>query len=95
MPDEDRIRLLHMIEAAESALSFVSGRQRADLDRDRLLLFGVVRAIEILGEAAGKVSEGHADCRGGGSVEWHHFHAQSLGPCVFRDRPRYCVGDGD
>jgi uncharacterized protein with HEPN domain len=57
MRDDDRIRVLHMIEAAESALSFVSGRERADLDRDRMLLFGVVRAIEVVGEAAGKVSE--------------------------------------
>ncbi len=46
-----------MIEAAESALSFVSGRERVDLDRDRMLLFGVIRAIEVIGEAAGKVSE--------------------------------------
>ena len=57
MRDEDRIRILHMIEAAESALSFVAGRERADLDRDRMLLFGVVRAIEVIGEAAGRVSE--------------------------------------
>jgi uncharacterized protein with HEPN domain len=57
MRDEDRIRVLHMIEAAESALSFVAGRERADLDRDRMLLFGVVRAIEVIGEAAGRVSE--------------------------------------
>jgi uncharacterized protein with HEPN domain len=57
MRDDDRIRILHMIEAAESALSFVAGRERADLDRDRMLLFGVVRAIEVIGEAAGKVSD--------------------------------------
>lgn len=57
MQDEDRIRLLHMIEAAETALSFASGRERTDLDADRMLLFGIVRAIEVLGEAAGRVSE--------------------------------------
>lgn len=56
MRGEDRIRVRHMIEAAESALHFVAGRPRADLDRDRMLLFAVVRAIEIIGEAASKVS---------------------------------------
>ncbi len=57
MRDDDRIPVPHMIEAAESALSFVAGRVRADLDHDRMLLFGVVRAIEVIGEAAAKVSE--------------------------------------
>jgi uncharacterized protein with HEPN domain len=33
---DDRIRLRHMIEAAEDALRFVDGRARADLDSDRM-----------------------------------------------------------
>ena len=45
-----------MIDAAESAAQFLVGRQRRDLDSDRMLLFAVVRAIEIIGEAAGRVS---------------------------------------
>lgn len=53
---DDRIRLRHMIEAAEDALRFVDGRSRADLDSDRMLLFAVVRAVEIVGEAASKMS---------------------------------------
>lgn len=56
MPPEDRTRLLHMAEAAEAARSFVVGRQRGDLDSDRMLLFALVRAIEIVGEAASNVS---------------------------------------
>lgn len=56
MPPEDRIRWQHMIEAAEDAIRFVSGRARADLDHDRMLLFAVVRAIEIIGEAASRIS---------------------------------------
>lgn len=56
MRGEDRIRVRHMIEAAESALQFVGGRTRPDLDSDRMLLFAVVRAVEIIGEAASKVS---------------------------------------
>src|SRR5438093_10029626 len=54
---EDRVRLRHMIEAAESAVQFIAGRQCTDLDEDRMLLFALVHAIEILGEAASKISE--------------------------------------
>jgi len=57
MQAEDRIRLLHMIEGMEAALGFVAGRQRTDLDSDSMLLFALVRAIEVVGEAAAKVSE--------------------------------------
>jgi uncharacterized protein with HEPN domain len=45
-----------MIEAAETACSFVSGKVRSDLDTDRMLVFALVRAIEMVGEAASKVS---------------------------------------
>ena len=54
---EDRVRLRHMIEAAESAVQFIAGRQCTDLDEDRMLLFALVHAIEILGEAASQISE--------------------------------------
>jgi uncharacterized protein with HEPN domain len=45
-----------MIEAAETACGFVSGKARGDLDADRMLVFALVRAIEIVGEAGSKVS---------------------------------------
>lgn len=56
MPPEDRVRLAHMIEAAEHAVAFMAGRERSELDGDRMLLFAVVRAVEIIGEAAGRVT---------------------------------------
>ncbi len=56
MREDDLVRLRHMIEAAQQAAQFVSGRQREDLDADRMLLFAVVRAIEIIGEAASQLS---------------------------------------
>jgi uncharacterized protein with HEPN domain len=56
MPPEDRIRLLHMLEAAEAVAGFIAGRDRAALDTDRMLLFALVRAVEVLGEAATRVS---------------------------------------
>jgi len=57
MPPEDRVRILQMIEATETALNFVTGRKRAELNSDQMLLFAVVRAIEVIGEAAGRVTE--------------------------------------
>lgn len=57
MSPEDRVRIGHMIEAAESAFEFIRGRGRPDLDTDRMLRFALVQAIQILGEAANKVSD--------------------------------------
>jgi uncharacterized protein with HEPN domain len=56
MMPEDRIHLLHMIEAAETVAKFVAGRERADLDSDEMLLLALARAIEIIGEAASRLS---------------------------------------
>jgi uncharacterized protein with HEPN domain len=56
MPPEDRTRVLHMVEAAETIARFISGRARDDLDSDPMLLFALVRAVEVFGEAAAKVS---------------------------------------
>ena len=41
-----------MLDATAAALSFVENRQREDLDRDAMLLFALVRAVEVIGEAA-------------------------------------------
>ena len=56
MQAEDAVRVRHMIDAVEDAMEFVSTRSRADLEKDKMLQFALVRAIEVLGEAAGKVS---------------------------------------
>jgi len=54
---DDEIRIRHMIEAAEAIIRFIDARQRADLDSDQMLLFALTRAVEIIGEAASKLSE--------------------------------------
>jgi uncharacterized protein with HEPN domain len=56
MQDEDRVRLRHMVEASEELQGFIQGRTQLDLESDRMLLFAVIHAIEILGEAASKIS---------------------------------------
>jgi uncharacterized protein with HEPN domain len=54
--DRDRVRLLHMLEHAREAIQLVAGRPRSDLDADRLLNLALVRLLEIVGEAAAKVT---------------------------------------
>ena len=57
MLEADRIRVTHILEAAKEALSFTAGKSRLNFETDRQLQMAVVREIEIIGEAAGKVSE--------------------------------------
>jgi uncharacterized protein with HEPN domain len=56
LPEDDRSRLRHMLDAATDAIRFAADRQRADLDADRMLLLSLLKCIEILGEAASRVS---------------------------------------
>ncbi|MEO5769490.1 MAG: DUF86 domain-containing protein [Polyangia bacterium] len=56
MRGDDRVRVEHMIEATEAVADFINGRRASDLETDRMLLFAVVRAIEVIGEAAARVS---------------------------------------
>jgi uncharacterized protein with HEPN domain len=56
MQNEDRTRVLHMIEAAEVVSRFVTDRRREELDTELMLLFALVRAIEVFGEAAARIS---------------------------------------
>src|SRR5574341_334079 len=57
MDDSDLVRLRHMLEAAQTGVSFVQGETRVSLDHDLKLVFALVRAVEIIGEAATKISD--------------------------------------
>jgi uncharacterized protein with HEPN domain len=57
MNRRDRVRLQHLADALNSAIRFVQGRERGDLDRDEMLLFALVRAVEIAGEAASQITD--------------------------------------
>ena len=46
----------HMLDAAQDALDFMADKNRESLDEDRILAFAVVKALEIVGEAAARVS---------------------------------------
>ena len=54
---DDSVRLRHMLDHAREAVAMVQGRTREDLDQDRMLELALVRLIEIVGEAAARVSE--------------------------------------
>ena len=56
MRADDRFRLGHMVDALEAANRFILDRRREDLNQDQMLAFALVRAVEIVGEAASKVS---------------------------------------
>ncbi len=56
MKPEDYGRLQDMLAAAQDALSFAEGRTEPDLQTDRMLFLALVKAVEIIGEAAARVS---------------------------------------
>ena len=52
---ENIVRLRHMLDHAKEAVAMVRGKIRADLDTNRQLNLSLVRLLEIIGEAAGRV----------------------------------------
>jgi uncharacterized protein with HEPN domain len=44
MSKNDEIRLLHMLDAVEEAMSFASTNDRKSLDHDRMLVLALVSA---------------------------------------------------
>ena len=55
--DRDAVSLRQMLDHAREAAELLRGRNRSDLDSDRLLQLALVRLIEIVGEAANRMSE--------------------------------------
>jgi uncharacterized protein with HEPN domain len=57
MHKDDAIRLRHMVDAAREARVFAKGKDRNDLNGDRMLVLSLTKGIEIIGEAACQVTE--------------------------------------
>lgn len=55
--ERDSIRIQHMLDAIIEINLFTKGKIRKDLDRDRVLSLALIKEIELIGEAAAKVSE--------------------------------------
>ena len=61
-------RLEHMAEAIDRILVFAEGKTREDLEADNLKYYGIVKNIEIVGEAAYKLT--NAFCRQHPETPW-------------------------
>ena len=57
MQNEDRVRIQHMLDASREAISFTEGQDASALEQNRMLLFALVKCVEIIGEAASRVSD--------------------------------------
>ena len=79
---DDSVLLRDMLDAEKEAVSFVQGIQRSDLDKDRKLVLAVVRLVEIIGEAAGRLSK-----------DFQKSHADVPWPAItgMRNRASSCV----
>lgn len=54
---DDLVRLRHMLDHAREAIELVKGKRRSDLEDSRVIQLALVRLIEIVGEAASRVSK--------------------------------------
>jgi uncharacterized protein with HEPN domain len=52
----DTIRLQHMLDYSRKAAALLQGRKREDLNQDEVLCLALTRVVEIIGEAAARVS---------------------------------------
>jgi len=55
--NSDRVRLLHIQEAITYIENFLTNKNKDDLYNDALIRFAVERQLEIIGEAANRLSE--------------------------------------
>ena len=53
---DDSVPMRHMLDHAREVVAMVRGRTRSDLDTDRMFQLALTRLIEILGEAANRVT---------------------------------------
>lgn len=56
MNEDDLARLRHMLDAAREAIAFSEGKSFDNVIEERMLLLALVKDLEIVGEAASRVS---------------------------------------
>ena len=57
MTRDDSVYLRHILDAISQVDIYITGQSRSDFHSNRLLQDGVIRQIEIIGEAAKRISE--------------------------------------
>jgi uncharacterized protein with HEPN domain len=55
---DDTVPMRHMLDHAREIAAMVQGRTRQDLDTNRMFQLALTRLIEIIGEAANRVTPG-------------------------------------
>ena len=95
---EDKVRLRHMLDYSRKAVAMIEGRVREDLGRDEMLCLALTRAVEIVGEAATRVSP--AGQKRHGQIPWAEIiglrkrslaRDPSEARCIAYDLAIYCV----
>jgi uncharacterized protein with HEPN domain len=54
---DDTLAFQHMLDYAREAVDMITCRAREDLPSDRMLELALIRLVEVVGEAAGRVSQ--------------------------------------
>ena len=80
---DDHAHLWDMLDASRAVMQFVAGRSCRDYELDRMLRNAVERNIEVIGEAAARVSEpfrkAHADIPWRGIIGQRNVIAHDYG----------------
>lgn len=66
--EEDRVRVIHMLDSARRAIRIADGMTQSSLEADEVRLLAVVKSIEVIGEASTKVSA--ATCANLPGIQW-------------------------
>lgn len=81
----DRLRLQHMLDACDAVIQFMSGKVEEDLVTDKLLVSGVTRQIEVIGEAANMLTielrDAHPEVPWKQIIGMRHKISMSTSPC--------------
>ena len=68
MPKDDLVYLGHMLDTSRKALRLVQGKSRAEYDRDETLRLALAHLLQVIGEAARRVSP--ESCQAHPEVPW-------------------------
>lgn len=55
--EEDSVYIGHMLDMTRRAVEALKGKSRADFDADDILRLGLTHLVQVIGEAAHRVSE--------------------------------------
>ena len=69
--DNDAVYLGHMLDMTRRAIAALKGKRRGDYDSDEVLRMGLAHFVQVIGEAAGKVSSDFQ--RGHPEIPWRQI----------------------